>query len=158
MEKQFEKDFMRRRVNVTPALLRHWQDLFKLNHRNILHESLLEMEHLGQTFEYQGRTFELIGMTIASNMMIREIIDGAPSAYWECTRAFVQRSFGIFNEVNRKGVWEIKPYSKDSMFLPPIQKIHHLQKKKAIENEQKERDEPEMVEFQEDGHEEESFD
>ena len=51
-------DLMRQKVNVTPGIVKSWEDEFRFFHRQPVHVSLLSVEDLTKTFTHQDREFD----------------------------------------------------------------------------------------------------
>jgi hypothetical protein len=134
-----DRDLMRQKVNVSDVLLNHWEGNYRHFHRNIVNPSLLKLEDIGNTFEFKGRKFKIIGMTFVWTMIVEEIREpNQAPVYWECSRYFVQ--FCLDRKVQEyfklKGKLHSRPrdYRQIDLFLPPIS----VMKKIKLEKEEEE--------------------
>jgi len=147
-----ERDLMRQKVNVTPALIQKWSENMDYNLRNLIHAELLTPEDRGRTFVHQDREFTIIGMTENDYMVLSEQYEGN-TVYWVCTTAFVQMKLGLFysewKEVAGKIIPIEKPYETSRLLLPNNKTI-----RKKKEDEEIVEDEVEMEEYVEDVYEE----
>ena len=147
-----DRPLMRQKVNVSPALLKKWQENYMFDIRHIIHQIPLEEEHLNRTFEYQGRTFEVIGMGEGRSIMLRETRTEG-TFYWECTRHFVEMQFGLFNRefVKAPGtsrtVLQDMPFEENQLLLAPLKATR---KKAVVEEEEEKQDEFETLDTYED--------
>jgi hypothetical protein len=120
-----EKELMRQKVNVSPALLNKWKDMYLFDIRQMVHGSLLEKEDLGTTFEHQGRVFEIVGMGEGRSLMLRETREEGVF-YWECTRQFVQMKLERYNQQftrlanTSKTILTPMAYSDGELYLAPL--------------------------------------
>jgi len=134
-----DRPLMRQRVNVTETLINKWVENYLFDIRHVIHQIPLEKEHLNQTFEHQGRTFELIGMGESRSIMLRETRSEG-TFYWECTRQFVQMKFGLFNKEfvsvagTSKTILKDLPYSETELLLAPL-KVSRRKSEKEEETE-----------------------
>jgi|NOAtaT_7_FD_contig_41_865726_length_1148_multi_3_in_0_out_0_3 hypothetical protein len=134
-----DRPLMRQRVNVSEVLINKWKENYLFDIRHVIHQIPLEKEHLNQTFEHQGRTFELIGMGEGRTLMLRETRTEG-TFYWECTRQFVQSKFGLFNKEfvsvagTTKTILRDLPYSETELLLAPLK----VSRKKATVEETEE--------------------
>jgi hypothetical protein len=130
------KDLMRQKVNVNEVLLNHWDKNMAFNLRNLINKWLIKYEDKGKSFEYQGRTFTLIGMTENEHCMVTETIDGV-TVYWETSTYFVQMNFGLFyfewvKLPNGLTTTQTKNYEMHKLYLP----AHKASRKKKVEEEE----------------------
>lgn len=120
-----ERPLMRQKVNVSPALLKKWEDNYLFEVRQIIHQIPLEREHLNKTFEHQERTFEIIGMGEGRSIMLRET-RAEGTFYWECTRHFAEMKLGLFNREfvkapgTSKTVLQQMPFEENQLLLAPL--------------------------------------
>jgi len=129
-----QRDLMRQKVNVSPELIAYWEKCMDFNLRQIINRWLIKKEERGQSFEYQGRTFTLIGMTENEHCMLSETIDGV-TAYWEATPHFVQMCMGKFyfewvKLPNGLTTTRTKNYETNRLYLPS----HKATRKKKQED------------------------
>ena len=123
--KATERSLMRQRVNVSPVLLNHWQNMYLFDIRNVVHGSLMKPEDLGTTFEHQGRTFEIVGMGESRLIILRECREEG-IFFWECTRHFVQMKLERYNqqfihvEGTKKSQLVPMSYDNNQLFLAPL--------------------------------------
>jgi hypothetical protein len=147
-----DRPLMRQKVNVTPVLLKKWEDNFLFDIRHIIHASPLEKEHLNKTFEHQERTFEVVGMGEGRSVMLREVRPEG-TFYWECTRHFVEMQFGLFNREfvkapgTKKSILRDMPFEESQLLLAPLKPSR---RKAAVVEEEVIEDEFEQLENYED--------
>jgi len=96
-----DRPLMRQKINITPALLKKWEENYLFDIRQVIHGSLLKPEDLATIFEHKGRYFEIVGMGEGRSLMLRETRSEGVF-YWECTRQFVQMKLGRFNRAFQK--------------------------------------------------------
>lgn len=137
-----DRPLMRQKINVSPALLKKWEELYLFDIRQMINGSLLKPEDLGTIFEHQGRYFEIVGMGEGRAIMLRETRDEGVF-YWECTRHFTQMKLGRFNRAFQKTqfgktILVDMPYDNTQLHLAP----KNAKRKKAAPIE----DEEELVE------------
>jgi hypothetical protein len=118
-----DKPLMRQKVNVSPVLLKKWQENYLFDIRQMINGSLMKPEDLGTTFEHQGRIFEIVGMGEGRSLMLRETRSEGVF-YWECTRHFVQMKLGRFNRAFQKTqfgktILIDMPYDNNQLHLAP---------------------------------------
>jgi hypothetical protein len=160
MRKKEERQLMRQKINVTDALIQSWKAYYLNDIRHLIHPSLMKEEDIGSTFEHQGRTFEIVGMSFGGTLMLRETCEEG-IFYWECTRSFVQMKLGRFNQeffkVKGKLMTRDIAYPEPKMYLSPL---NRKPKKEEVEVEDQYTDEYEeenegsvgIVGYNEDGY------
>jgi hypothetical protein len=132
MAKTNDRPLMRQKINVSPALLKKWNDEYLFDIRQMIHGSLLEASDIGTTFEHQGRVFEIVGMGDGRSVMLRETRSEG-IFYWECTRQFVQMKLERYNKAfqklpNGKTTLVDMPYENTQLHLAP----KNVKRKKAV--------------------------
>jgi hypothetical protein len=132
MAKTNDRPLMRQKINVSPALLKKWNDEYLFDIRQMIHGSLLKPEDIGTTFEHQGRVFEIVGMGDGRSVMLRETRSEG-IFYWECTRQFVQMKLERYNKAfqklpNGKTTLVDMPYENTQLHLAP----KNVKRKKAV--------------------------
>jgi hypothetical protein len=132
MAKTNDRPLMRQKINVSPALLKKWNDEYLFDIRQMIHGSLLKPEDIGTTFEHQGRVFEIVGMGDGRSVMLRETRSEG-IFYWECTRQFVQMKLERYNRAfqklpNGKTTLVDMPYENTQLHLAP----KNVKRKKAV--------------------------
>jgi len=75
------------------SLKTHYSNLYKRNQDKFIRRSKLEISHLGEEFEYEGKTLKLIG-SIDSNLMI--VVDVNENKYYRIHSDIV--TDGILNK------------------------------------------------------------
>ena len=138
MAKTNDRPLMRQKINVSPALLKKWNDEYLFDIRQMIHGSLLKPEDIGTTFEHQGRVFEIVGMGDSRSVMLRETRSEG-IFYWECTRQFVQMKLERYNRAfqklpNGKTTLVDMPYDNTQLHLAP----KTVKRKKAVVVEEEE--------------------
>lgn len=143
------KELFKQKVNVSEVLSNSYVKNFEFHTRNLINKHLLTSEDLGTTFEHQGRTFTIHGMTENEHMIVTENIDGR-IVYWECTTYFVQmklqRFYCEWKKVNGITITVPKDYDLNRLYLPN----HKSSRKKKSNDEELPEDEPMMETYVED--------
>jgi hypothetical protein len=125
MRKKEERQIMRQKVNISDVLIKSWEVNYLHDIRQLIHPSLMEASDLGKTFEHQGRTFEIVGMTTGGTLMVRETREEG-IFYWECTRQFVQLKLERYNKEFYKIAGKLQtrmiPYPENKLYLAPLNK------------------------------------
>ena len=128
------KDLFRQKVNVNEVLTAYWHKCFAFNTRQLINKHLLSIEDVGISFEHQGRTFTILGMTENEHMIVTEQVDGR-TIYWETTTYFVQMKLNRFyvewKKVNGVTITVQKDYDIHRMHLPS----HKASRKKRVDDE-----------------------
>lgn len=136
------KDLFRQKVNVSEVLSNSYVKNFAFNTRNLINKHLVGIEDVGVTFEHQGRTFTILGMTENEHMIVTEQVNGN-TVYWETTTYFVQMKLNRFycewKKINGITITLQKDYDLNRMYLPS----HKASRKKKVD------DEAELVEAEE---------
>jgi hypothetical protein len=127
-----DRPLMRQKINVTPVLIKKWEDNYLFDIRQMINGSLLKPEDIGTIFEHQGRYFEIVGMGEGRALMLRETRSEGVF-YWECTRQFVQMKLGRFNRAFQKTqfgktILVDMPYENAQLHLAP----KNTKRKKAV--------------------------
>lgn len=152
-----QRDLMRQKVNVTPGLIAHWEKNMEFHLRQIINRYLITKEDKGKSFEYQGRTFIILGMTENEHMILTEQVEGT-TIYWEATPHFVQMRMGLFYcewiKVNGITTTRNIEYNVSKLYLPS----HKASRKKKVEEEEPIEDEMIMETYVEDDYSDESED
>lgn len=133
-----DRPLMRQKVNVSPALLNKWKELYLFDIRQMINGSLLKPEDIGTVFEHQGRNFEIVGMGEGRTIMLRETREEGVF-YWECTRHFTQLKLERFNRAFQKTqfgktILVDMPYDNSQLHLAP----KNAKRKKAAPIEEEE--------------------
>lgn len=123
MRKKEERQLMRQKINVSDVLIESWKANYLHDIRHMIHPSLMKPEDIGTTFEHQGRTFEILGMSIGGSLMLRETREEGVF-YWECTRQFVQLKLERFNQeffkIKGKLMTRDISYPEVKLYLAPL--------------------------------------
>jgi hypothetical protein len=164
MRKKEERQIMRQKVNVSDVLIESWKANYLHDIRNLIHPSLMEKEDLGKTFEHQGRTFEIVGMSTGGTLMVRETREEG-IFYWECTRQFVQMKLQRFNKEFYKLLGKLQTrmisYPENKLFLAPLNKRAKKEEEEVIDDRydgNEDDDSPAMVSYSDDNYDDETED
>jgi hypothetical protein len=147
MPKKEERQLMRQKINISDILIESWKSNYLHDIRHMIHPSLMKEEDLGTIFEHQGRTFEILGMSIGGSIMLRETREEGVF-YWECTRQFVQLKLERYNreffKINGKLMTRDIPYPEIKLYLAPLNR--KLKKEELVDDGYTDENEDELME------------
>jgi hypothetical protein len=146
------RPLMRQKVNVHQTLLDSYKRNMAHELRNVIHKSPLEFTDYGTSFVHKERTYEIMGFTENSHVILKEMHEGNPY-YWECTQPFVQMKLDRKNHAYTEiaGIKTTVPMDFEPLMLvlPPIR----ASRKKLVEEvEDLPKDEFDTVVYNEEEH------
>jgi len=125
------RPLMRQKVNIQTEQFTDWKNQLSIHLRNVINDSYMTLDDIGNKFIHKEREFEILGMSQAGTVMLKEIFEGE-TYYWECARKFVQMKLKRFNKRFAKTpgspvLLEI-PYEETDLLLPPRPRKRRVKK------------------------------